>query len=264
MDAMRNKHDFRHAIRRNYAQVARGQGGCGCAASSCCAGPQGGADSRHLGYEAGDLDALPEGADMGLGCGNPLAIASLKPGQIVLDLGCGSGLDVLLAAHQVGETGQVIGVDMTPEMLDKARSNASRAGLGNVEFRLGEIESLPVADNAVDVILSNCVINLSPDKPAAFREAFRVLRSGGRLAISDIVALAPLPPELAGDFAAFAGCVAGAVTVAELEQLLADTGFVQIAIHVRPESREFIKDWFPGRGMEAYVASATIEACKPA
>ncbi|SFN13178.1 Methyltransferase domain-containing protein [Formivibrio citricus] len=260
---MRNKHDFRNAIRRNYAQVARGQGGCGCAASSCCAGPAA-VDSRHLGYEAGDLDALPAGADMGLGCGNPLAIASLKPGQIVLDLGCGGGLDVLLAARQVGEAGRVIGVDMTPEMLDKARSHASRAGLGNVEFRLGEIESLPVADGAVDVILSNCVINLSPDKPAAFREAFRVLRPGGRLAISDIVALAPLPPELAGDFAAFAGCVAGAVTVAELEQMLAAIGFEQVAIHVRPESREFIKDWFPGRGMEAHVASATIEACKPA
>jgi SAM-dependent methyltransferase len=216
-----------------------------------------------LGYSADDLSAVPEGANMGLGCGNPQALAALKPGQTVLDLGAGGGFDCFLAARQVGPRGRVIGVDMTPDMVSKARANAETLHATNVEFRLGEIEHLPVADGAIDVILSNCVINLSPDKASVFREAFRVLRPGGRLAISDVVATAALPEELAADTAALTGCVAGAAEVAELEGYLRSAGFQSILITVKEESRAFIRDWMPGSGIEQYVASATIEARKP-
>jgi ubiquinone/menaquinone biosynthesis C-methylase UbiE len=200
---------------------------------------------------------------MGLGCGNPQAIAELKPGETVLDLGSGGGFDCFLAAPQVGDTGHVIGVDMTPEMLHKARKNAARQGFGNVEFRLGEIEHLPVADSSIDVILSNCVINLSPDKPQVYRETFRVLRAGGRLAISDVVAIGDLPDNIKEDLHAYCGCIAGAATVAEVESMLAKIGFQDIAIEVKPGSREFIKDWFPGSGVEEFVRSAEIRARKP-
>jgi ubiquinone/menaquinone biosynthesis C-methylase UbiE len=211
------------------------------------------------------LQAVPAGADLGLGCGNPQAIAALKPGETVLDLGSGGGFDCFLAARQVGAAGRVIGVDMTAEMVAKARNNATEAGYANVEFRLGEIEHLPVADAAVDVILSNCVINLSPDKPQVFREAFRVLRPGGRLAISDIVAITPLPEQVRRDLALYAGCLAGAASLEELETALRAAGFEQIRIQPKlEESRRFIQEWAPGRGIEDCVASATIEALKPA
>jgi SAM-dependent methyltransferase len=200
---------------------------------------------------------------MGLGCGNPQAIAALQPGEVVLDLGAGGGFDCFLAAKRVGKKGRVIGVDMTPDMVSKARLNATKAKATNVEFRLGEIEHLPVADGEVDVIISNCVINLSPDKAAVLREAFRVLRKGGRIAISDVVATAKMPRALAKDVAALTGCVAGAAQVDDLRAMLADAGFKGIDVDVSEESRAFIREWFPGTGAEKVVASAKITARKP-
>jgi len=199
---------------------------------------------------------------MGLGCGNPHAIASLKEGETVLDLGSGGGFDCFLAAQAVGEAGRVIGVDMTPEMVSKARQNAANVGFENIEFRLGEIENLPVADNSVDVIISNCVINLSPEKPRVFKEALRVLKPGGRLAVLDVVATAQLPNEMKKDLALYAGCVAGAASIDELVDMLGEAGFTNIRIQPKDESREFIRDWAPGMRVEDFVVSATIEAVK--
>jgi arsenite methyltransferase len=201
---------------------------------------------------------------LGLGCGNPQAIAALRPGERVLDLGSGAGFDVFLAARQVGPTGFVIGVDMTPEMVQRARRNAQKAGVERVDFRLGEIEHVPVESSSVDVIMSNCVINLSPDKAAVFREAFRVLAPGGRLAISDVVATAELPPELARDAAAYTGCISGASPVADLERLIADAGFMNVRIAVREDGRDLVDGWQPGASAGRFVASALIEATKPA
>jgi len=200
---------------------------------------------------------------MGLGCGNPLAIASLKRGEVVLDLGAGGGLDCFLAARQVGPRGRVIGVDMTPEMVSRARENARKGRFRNVEFRLGEIEHLPVADGSVDVIISNCVINLSPDKEQVYREAFRVLKPGGRLAISDVVAIQPLPKCFKADFEKLSGCVAGALHVRTLETLLQTVGFWEVRVTVRESSKEFIRDWFPGSGIERYIRSADVQGRKP-
>ena len=258
------KEKVRAAVRGRYGQIAQGKasGCCGAGSAGGCCAPASSASSK-LGYAAADLAEIPEEADMGLGCGNPQAIAALRPGETVLDLGAGGGIDCFLAARQVGESGHVIGVDMTAEMVAKARANARSIGAHNVEFRLGEIEHLPVADGTVDVILSNCVINLSPDKAAVFREAFRVLRPGGRLAISDVVATAPLPEALAGDVEALTGCMAGAVSPDTLHGLLAAAGFVDIRIEIDEASRELIAGWLPGSGAEAYVASARITASRP-
>jgi arsenite methyltransferase len=247
---------IRARVRTAYGKVANGADGCsvGCCGTS-------GSGSLDMGYSAAELAGAPEGADLGLGCGNPQAIAALRPGETVLDLGSGGGFDCFLAAKRVGKTGKVIGVDMTPEMVTKARSNARRVEAANVEFRLGEIEHLPVADDTVDAILSNCVINLSPDKGAVFREAFRVLKAGGRLAISDVVALADMPTELAQSVEAMTGCVAGSATVSELETLLHNAGFEDVKVVAKPDSGAIIARCMPGA--EPYVASATIEGRKP-
>ena len=262
--------EIRALVRETYSQIAlSGSGGC-CspsstdAASSCCGG--GGpvqVGSIQLGYSEADITAVPDGADLGLGCGNPGAIAALKRGETVLDLGSGAGFDAFLASPAVGATGRVIGVDMTPAMVSKARTNAEKGGFANVEFRLGEIENLPVADNQVDVIISNCVINLSPDKPSVFRESFRVLREGGRLAVSDVVASVELPEEVCGDLRLYSGCVAGASLISELEDMMAAAGFEDIRIAPKDESKTFIEQWAPGRHVTDYVVSATIEAVKP-
>jgi len=259
----------RQQVRESYSAVAEAgdSGGCCGEVSSCC----GVSDdvrinqlvSSRVGYSQADVENVPQGADMGLGCGNPRAIASLQPGDVVLDLGSGGGFDAFLAAREVGADGLVIGVDMTPAMVSKARRNAGEASVDNVEFRLGEIEYLPVADASVDVIISNCVINLSPEKERVFRESFRVLKQGGRLAISDVVASAELPDDIRNDPYLHSACVAGAAQVDELEAVLAGCGFTDIRIRPKDASREFIRDWAPGRGVEDYVLSATIEAVKP-
>jgi SAM-dependent methyltransferase len=247
---------IREEVRRRYGATASGKSAC---ADDHCTST----DATALGYSAEDSAAAPEAANLGLGCGNPLAIASLKDGQVVLDLGSGAGFDCFLAARAVGESGKVIGVDMTHEMLSKARENAQKNGFTNVEFRLGEIEALPVADNSVDVIISNCVINLSPDKQRVFNEAFRVLKSGGRLAIADMVATAPIPDEIKADWAAYTGCMAGASQITELEQMLHKAGFKEVKIAAKNVSRSFIREWLPGKRIEDYLVSATIEALKP-
>ena len=257
--------EVKEMVRARYGGIAAGTAS-DCCGPSCCdasAAPVADSKSLQMGYSADELAAVPEGANLGLGCGNPQAIAAMKSGESIVDLGSGAGFDCLLAAKQVGPTGRVIGVDMTHEMLTKARANAAKVGADNVEFRLGEIEHLPIADNTADVILSNCVINLVPDKAQVFRESFRVLKPGGRLAISDVVNTAPLAPELADDRALICGCVVGAAPAHQIEAWLADAGFNCIRVKVKPESRELIATWAPGRGVENYVVSAFIEGCKP-
>ena len=259
------EHDtIRQQVRDAYCSIARNNG-CGCGPSCCAPSEENVAEllSQGIGYSADETAAVPEGANLGLGCGNPQAIAALKPGETVLDLGSGAGFDAFLAARAVGHSGQVIGVDMTPDMVSKARANAVKGGYANVDFRLGEIEHLPVADATVDVIISNCVINLSPDKAQVFRDAMRVLKPGGRLAISDIVLTAELPAEMRAEVALYTGCVAGAVDVATLTALMAGAGFTDIRIAPKDTSKEYISQWAPGRGVEHYIASANIEAVKP-
>jgi arsenite methyltransferase len=248
---------IREAVRRRYGATARGESSsCG---NKCCTSTS--VDT--LGYSTEQSAIAPEAANLGLGCGNPLAIASLQPGQTVLDLGSGAGFDCFLAARAIGPSGTVIGVDMTHEMVAKARENARKNGFSNVEFRFGEIEALPVADESVDVIISNCVINLSPEKPRAFREAYRVLKPGGRLAVADIVATATLPDEVRGDWAAYTGCMAGASQIGDPEEMLRKAGFEKIKIAAKDTSGSFIREWLPGKQIEDYLVSATIEAVKP-
>lgn len=258
---------IRTAVRERYGAIAQTRGLTTQQADSACCGTADtttlAAKAQAYGYSAAQTSATPQGANLGLGCGNPLAIASLREGETVLDLGSGAGFDCFLAARAVGDHGLVIGVDMTHEMLSKARANAAREGYRNVEFRLGEIEHLPVADHSVDVIISNCVINLSPDKPQVFREAFRVLKAGGRLAISDVVATAPFPDDLKADLTLRSCCVSGASLINDLEQMLQAAGFRATRIHPKDESKTFIREWVPGSNLADYLVSASIEAVKP-
>ena len=260
---------YRQNVRDSYAKVAQADnsGQC-CGIEKSCCGVSDEATintliSTRLGYSDKDINNVPEGADMGLGCGNPKAIAALRCGEIVVDLGAGGGFDCFLSAHEVGDSGYVIGIDMTPDMVTKARDNAGKGEYSNVEFRLGEIENLPVADNTADVIISNCVINLSPDKLRVFKEAFRILKPGGRLAVSDVVATVELPEEMRNDDVLIAGCMGNASLIEELEAMIKEAGFSDVHIEPKDESRDFIRDWAPGRNVTDYVVSATIEGVKP-
>ncbi len=254
---------IRSFVRERYGAIAeQADESCGCKSTGCC----GGANENYgekLGYSAGELAAVPAGADLGLGCGNPLAIASIKPGETVLDLGSGAGFDCFLAARQLGGTGKVIGVDMTVAMLSKARANVAKSSYANVEFRLGEIEALPVADATVDLILSNCVINLSPEKHRVFQEAFRVLKPGGRLAIADVVATRPVPEESKAKLALIGACISGATLVEELRELLTNVGFSRIDIVPKESSREYISQWTDDASVGDFIVSALITAYKP-
>lgn len=260
--------EVKEMVRARYGDIAARVDSqcCAPATTSCCdtaVAPDANEKAREMGYSADELAAVPDGANLGLGCGNPLAIAAMKAGEVIVDLGSGAGFDCLLAARQVGATGHVIGVDMTHEMLKKARENAGKVGAGNVEFRLGELEHLPIADDTADVIISNCVINLVPDKAQVFREAFRVLKPDGRVSISDVLNIAPLPEDLRADPALLCGCIAGAISAGRTESFLREAGFVDVAIAVNPQSRETVASWAPGRGIEKCVASAMVEARKP-
>lgn len=263
---MSNKEEAREFIRKNYAQVAQSgaEGGC-CGGGCSCSGGEP-MDiinaTMTIGYNAGDLLNAPVESNMGLGCGNPLAIASLKEGEVVLDLGSGGGFDCFLARGQVGPTGYVIGVDMTPEMIRLARDNAAKSGYTNMEFRLGEIEHLPVADASVDVIISNCVINLSLEKEKVFKDAYRVLKNGGRLALSDVVATAELPEEMKKDLAMVAGCIAGAEHVGKIREMMEAAGFQNIKLIPKDNSKEILNNWLPDKKIEDYVASFIIEGEK--
>lgn len=254
-------------VREGYAKVAKREG-------SCC----GQGVSKQLGYSEEELRSLPEGADLSLGCGNPVALASLKEGETVLDLGSGAGMDCFLAANKVGKKGHVIGVDMTPEMIDKARENVRKGNYKNVEFRLGEIENLPVADDAVDVVISNCVINLSPDKPRVFKEAFRVMKPGGRLMVSDIVLLKPLPDAVKRSVKAYVGCLAGAIMKDKYIKAIEEAGFegVKVIEETRfpldlmindPTAKAVMKEANirveDVKGIENAVASVKVSSIKP-
>jgi SAM-dependent methyltransferase len=257
----------RTAVRERYGRIAAESDSCRDETASCCDGTATGDTrnevSKQHGYSADDLAAVAGDANLNLGCGNPTAIASLDAGETVLDLGSGGGFDCFLAAREVGPAGHVVGVDMTPEMVEKARGNVAENDATNVEFRLGEIEHLPVADESVDVVISNCVVNLSPDKSQVFREAYRVLRPGGRVAISDVVLTAELPGDLRVDPESVAGCVGGAATISALESMLADAGFVDVSIEPKSDSDEFIREWDDALDLSEYIVAATIEAERP-
>jgi arsenite methyltransferase len=277
----RTEEDVRQAVRSGYGQIAKtGGSGSGARVSCCGSTPVASAAlARHIGYSAAELAALPEGANLGLSCGNPNALASLKPGEVVLDLGSGGGFDAFIAGKKVGASGKVIGVDMTPEMLTRARKNIAEfrqsTGLENVEFRLGEIEHLPVQDSSVDVIISNCVINLSPDKPQVWREMARVLKPGGRVAVSDLALLKPLPPAILQMVEALVGCVAGAVLASQTEQMARDAGLTAIRLNPKTAYIEGMVDWqdplyqkiianLPaGAKPSEYITSLEVTAQKP-
>ncbi len=270
--------EIKKFVRDRYARAAKQATSCCQPDTICCGGGKNTEIiSKSIGYTDQDLKAVPEGANLGLGCGNPLALASLREGETVLDLGSGAGFDCFLAARQVGKSGKVIGVDMTPEMLDKARGNAEKGDFMNVEFRLGEIENLPVADNQADIVISNCVINLSPAKERVFQEAFRILKPGGRLMVSDIVLLQELPQEIRNSVAAYTACVAGAETKEgylgairkagfQKIQILQETVFPTEVLANDPAAREIAKNLSPQKARELAnsIVSIKVSAIKPA
>ena len=256
-----SSNEQRRAVRQRYTRIATEESNC-CESSDCAPDDRGELNSQ-LGYSEDEEAVVAPGANLGLGCGNPNAIAALEADKTVLDLGSGAGFDCFIAAQEVEDSGRVIGVDMTPEMIEKARENVRKNDVTNVEFRLGEIEHLPIADKSVDVIISNCVVNLSPDKQQVFNEASRVLRPSGRLAISDVVLTAQLPSDVHADPESVASCIAGASRIPELETMLSNAGFEQIRIEPKAESEEFIREWDDDRDISDYVVSATIEARKP-
>jgi SAM-dependent methyltransferase len=265
---MKDKENIKQQIRKNYGKIAKREtqaGGCCCGGDSSCCGDEPfdiSKSSFNIGYTKDDLKNAPEESNMGLGCGNPVAIAALKEGETVLDLGSGGGFDCFLARQRVGETGNVIGVDMTPDMIQLARKNAEKSGYANVDFRLGEIEHLPVADESVDVILSNCVINLSVDKKQIFRDAYRVLKPGGRLSISDVVAIQRLSEQMKKDMDLICGCIGGAEYVEDVKAMLLSVGFRDVRLIQKEDSADLIRSWGFGGNVENYVASYTIEAVK--
>ncbi|MFH0943221.1 MAG: arsenite methyltransferase [Candidatus Beckwithbacteria bacterium] len=238
---MKKSDDIKKVVKDSYAKIAQSSSGCGCGSCGCDSNQTVQKQSGEMGYSQDEINQTPSGSNLGLGCGNPVAIASLKEGEVVLDLGSGAGFDAFLASPRVGKTGKVIGVDMTDEMLEKARENAKKSNYTNVEFRKGDIENLPVDDNSVDVIISNCVINLAPDKEKVFKEAYRVLKKGGRLMISDVVLTKPLPEELKNDEELLVGCVSGAILKQDYLDKLKKTGFVNITIH--KETPAFLPDY---------------------
>src|ERR1017187_3237138 len=276
-----DKESVREKVREGYGKIAVSESACCGSGVSCCGSSPAAAEElvRHIGYSSDDLAVLPAGANMGLSCGNPTAIAALQSGEFVLDLGAGGGFDVFIAGRKLGSSGRAIGVDMTPEMLAKARRNAAeyreRTGLDNVEFRLGEIEHLPVADASIDVVISNCVINLSPDKSQVWREMARVLKPGGRVAVSDLALLKPLPQGVRAMVEAVVGCVAGAVLVKETERMAKEAGLADIRLNAKKDYMEAMTDWqdplyvkilehLPaGTKASDYVTSLEVSARKP-
>ncbi len=266
---------IRKSVREHYGKIAAsGASCCGPKAGNCCGSSNAQEISAAVGYSAEEMATVPEGANLGLGCGNPLAHAELKAGDVVVDLGSGAGFDCFLAAKRVGEAGRVIGVDMTAEMIEKARANAAKAHVGNVEFRLGEIEHLPVADDSADMIISNCVINLSTDKPQVFREALRVLKPGGRLMVSDLVLLKPLPESVRASVEAYAGCIAGAMLKEEYLGAIRGAGFEEVSVldestydigSVSPDASEIAALALPEKDVKAAVeavVSVKVRAVK--
>lgn len=238
---MKNPADIKSIIKKEYGHIAQTSAQCGCGSCGCNSNQTVQKQSGEMGYSVDELTAVPDGSNLGLGCGNPTAIASLKEGDVVLDLGSGAGFDVFLAAKKIGPTGKAIGVDMTDEMLKKARENAQKGGFANVEFKKGDIENLPLDDNSVDVVISNCVINLAPDKARVFKETYRVLKTGGRLMVSDVVLVKPLPEELKNDQDLLIGCISGAIPKEDYLNLLKQTGFTNITIH--KETPAFLPDY---------------------
>jgi SAM-dependent methyltransferase len=259
-------------VREAYGRIARGQEGCGCAPSTC------GLDSREfarlIGYSEEELQVIPDEANLALSCGNPIALAGLKEGEVVLDLGSGAGFDCFLAADRVGQKGKVIGVDITPEMIEKARANAKKYGFENVEFRLGEIENLPLRDSSIDVVISNCVINLSVDKPRVFQEIYRVLKPGGRIAISDIALLKELPEKIRRNIDAYIGCVGGAILVDEYKKIVEASGLKDVRVTLKgssacidpdtkdPIGRAILDGLGENESLEGYVVSVYVEGIK--
>jgi len=253
---------FKDSIRKNYSKVALKKVKSGCCSGGCGCSSDVKKASLQIGYTEMDISDIPEDSNMGLGCGNPVALASLREGETVLDLGSGGGFDCFLARKRVGEKGYVIGVDITEEMVALANKNKEKSGYKNMDFRTGDIEHLPVEDGIVDVIISNCVINLSPDKEKVFKEAFRVLKRGGRLLISDVVAVSDIPDDIKADEKMYCGCVSGAVKIEDLKALIEKAGFSDIKMFMKDNSKEIISSWSDNKNLEEIVASYYIEALK--